>query len=72
MLGIDTKTDEFAKKIWREVLSMWLKGKTTQGEETNQKFGPNLVLEALCHAKQPRRRDALHPQRPPGQLDGRY
>ena len=41
MLGIDTKTDEFAKKIWREVLSMWLMEKTAQAEETNQKFGPN-------------------------------
>jgi len=42
MLGIDTKRDvitgEFAKKIWREVLSMWLMEKTAQAEETNQKF----------------------------------
>lgn len=42
MLGIDTKreviTGEFARKIWSEVLSMWLKEKNTQAEETNQKF----------------------------------
>ena len=42
MLGIDTKRDvitgEFARKIWREVLSMWLKENMNQTEETNQKF----------------------------------
>ena len=42
MLGIDTKreiiTGEFARKIWSEVLAMWLKEKTAQTEETEPKY----------------------------------
>ena len=42
MLGIDSKreviTGEFARKIWSEILTMWLKERTVQAEETNQQY----------------------------------
>lgn len=42
MLGIDSKreviTGEFARKIWSEILAMWLKERTVQAEETNQQY----------------------------------
>lgn len=42
MLGIDTKreiiTGKFARKIWSEVLAMWLKEKTVQTEESEPKY----------------------------------